>query len=70
VQEFQNLFLNNLSHRIIKSTLWLRARIYRDAMGAKSRANSTCFGESVFAAGCIQKTIKVDPNVRINRAYP
>jgi hypothetical protein len=28
------------------------------------------FGESVFVVGFIQKTIKVDLNVRINRAYP
>ena len=44
VQEFQNLFLNNLSHHIIKPTLGLprryRIRIYRDAMGAKSRADT------------------------------
>ena len=43
-QEFQNFFLNNLSYRIIKPMLGLprryRVRIYRDAMGAKSRANS------------------------------
>jgi hypothetical protein len=44
MQEFQNLFLNNLSHRIVKPTLGLpkryRVRIYRDAMGAKGRADS------------------------------
>jgi hypothetical protein len=44
VQEFQNLFLNYLSHRIIKPTLWLsrrcRIQICRDAMGTKSRADS------------------------------
>ena len=28
------------------------------------------FGESVFSAGFIQKTIKVDLHVRFNRAYP
>jgi len=28
------------------------------------------FGESVFSTGFIQKTIKVDLHVRINRAYP
>jgi hypothetical protein len=27
------------------------------------------FGESVFSAGFIQKTIKVDPNIRFNRNY-
>ena len=27
------------------------------------------FGESVFSAGLIEKTIKVDPNVRINHNY-
>ena len=44
MQEFLNLFRNNLSHCIIKPTLGLprgyRVKIYRDAMGAKSRANS------------------------------
>jgi predicted fused transcriptional regulator/phosphomethylpyrimidine kinase len=28
------------------------------------------FGKSAFSAGFIQKIIKVDPNVRSNRAYP
>ena len=28
------------------------------------------FGESVISAGCIQKTIKVDLDVRVNHAYP
>ena len=28
------------------------------------------FGESIFSVGFIQKTVKVDPHVRINRAYP
>ena len=28
------------------------------------------FGESVFSAGFIQKTVKVDLYVRINHAYP
>ena len=32
--------------------------------------NSTSFGESVFSVGFIQKTIKVDLDVRINRTYP
>jgi hypothetical protein len=27
------------------------------------------FGESMFSAGFIQKTVKVDPNVRFNRNY-
>ena len=32
--------------------------------------NSTSFGESVFSVGFIQKTIKVDLDVRPNRANP
>ena len=28
------------------------------------------FGKSIFSAGFIQKTIKVDLDVRLNRAYP
>ena len=32
--------------------------------------NSTSFGESVFSTGFIQKTVKVDLDVRLNRAYP
>ena len=28
------------------------------------------FGESVFSAGFIQKTVKVDQDIRLNRAYP
>jgi hypothetical protein len=28
------------------------------------------FGESVISAGFIQKTIKVDLDVKVNRAYP
>jgi hypothetical protein len=28
------------------------------------------FGESVFSAGFIQKTIKVDLDVKLNRPYP
>ena len=28
------------------------------------------FGESVFSAGFIQKTVKVDLDVRLNRVYP
>ena len=32
--------------------------------------NSTSFGESVFSAEFIQKTIKADLHVRINHAYP
>ena len=31
---------------------------------------SISFGESVFSAGFIQKTIKGDQNVKLNRAYP
>ena len=33
-------------------------------------ANSTSFGESVFSVGFIQKTVKVDQDVRFNCAYP
>jgi hypothetical protein len=44
VKKFQDLFLNNLSHRIVKPTLGLLRRyriyFYRDAMGAKSRVDS------------------------------
>jgi hypothetical protein len=51
VQEFEDFFLNNLSHRIVKPTIWLprryRVRICRDAMGAKSRANSVKVSELV-----------------------
>ena len=32
--------------------------------------NSTRFGESMFVGGFIQKTIKVDPIVRLNHVYP
>ena len=32
--------------------------------------NFTSFGGSIFSAGFIQKTIKVDLDVRLNRAYP
>ena len=32
--------------------------------------NSMSFVESVFSAGFIQKTVKVDLDVRLNRAYP
>ena len=28
------------------------------------------FGESIFSIGFIQKTVKVDQDVRLNRAYP
>jgi hypothetical protein len=28
------------------------------------------FGESVFSAGFIQKTVKVDQIVKVNHAYP
>jgi hypothetical protein len=44
MQKFQDLFLNNLSHCFVKPTLGLPRRyiiwIYRDAIGAKSRADS------------------------------
>ena len=32
--------------------------------------NSMSFGESMISAGFIQKTIKVDLDVRVNRTYP
>jgi predicted fused transcriptional regulator/phosphomethylpyrimidine kinase len=32
--------------------------------------NSISFGESMIYAGFILKTIKVDPNVKINCTYP
>ena len=32
--------------------------------------NSMSFGESVISAGFIKKTVKVDLDVRLNRAYP
>ena len=32
--------------------------------------NSMSFGESVISAGFIQKTIKVDLDVKVNHAYP
>ena len=32
--------------------------------------NSMSFGESMISAGFIQKTIKVDLDVRVNHAYP
>ena len=32
--------------------------------------NSTSFSESVFSVEFIQKTVNVDLDVRINRAYP
>jgi hypothetical protein len=32
--------------------------------------NSMSFGEFVFSAGFIQKTVKVDLDVRLNRTYP
>ena len=32
--------------------------------------NSTSFGESVFSAGYIQKTVNGDLNIRINHTYP
>ena len=32
--------------------------------------NSMSFGESIFSAGFIKKTIMVDLHVRFNRAYP
>jgi hypothetical protein len=44
VQEFQDLFLNHISHHIIKPTLGLprmyNVRICRDAMSAEDRTNS------------------------------
>ena len=43
--------------------------ITNEGLGFKL-TNSTSFGESVFSAGFIQKTIKVDLHVRFNYAYP
>ena len=43
--------------------------ITNEGVGFK-QTNSMSFGESIFSAGFIQKTIKADLHVRINCAYP
>ena len=44
VQEFKDLFLNNFSHSVVKSPLWLPSRCAirhdRDAMSTESGANA------------------------------
>ena len=43
--------------------------ITKKGLGVKL-TNSTSFGESVISTGFIQKTIKVDLDVKLNHAYP
>ena len=57
VQEFQDLFLDNFSHRIVEPTLRLLGRcfgrVYRNAMRAEGRANSLKVLERVAEHGPI-----------------
>jgi hypothetical protein len=43
---------------------------HQDRFRGFKLTNSMSFGESMFSAGFIQKTIKMDPIVRLNHVYP